>query len=70
MKGIGFIFDLRSVGFEVDAYSGEVGGVEVGLAETDEYGAFADCLGTHYYDFKTFGFKILVRNVHIIINDY
>ena len=65
LKGAGFAIDGGGVGFEVDSYGGEVGWVEFRFAESEEDGAFADCLWAYDYDLKGFSFDICLGLVHL-----
>ena len=52
LKRIVFVVDGGGIGFEVDSNGGEVGCVELWLAESEENGAFSDSLRTNYDNFK------------------
>ena len=51
--------EVGGVGLEVDADGREVGGGELGVAESDEDGAFSHGLRAHDDDLEGFGFEIL-----------
>lgn len=65
LQRIGFAINLYGIGFEIYADGGEIGCVECVFAESEEDGAFADCLWADDDDFEGSGFDVLVRLIHI-----